>query len=508
MIILYHDKDKVVNSSYDGNFIDYYTGKEVTEALFLAAQAHPEQCIGWCKDYLKNKVDWDVVQTAVKHPLTMVSASAHHNLYFPDAIAYIEDSPFLKINREVVFPTWMASSDVGLVYAAVINQLRRQDFKEDSFPYVLNAIAKSCQAQGLFCYQLPRIRVEERESIDQATQRELYRFVKQHYKTQWVFFLFVSQLLFDKRCYVSALLSSLWVKKRAITFQSPHIFKTESPLQMPAAVDVIIPTMGRSQYLYDVLIDFSKQTLLPEKVIIIEQNPEPNSTTDLAYVYKEDWPFTIIHEFIHTTGACNARNIALGLTTAEWVFFADDDIRFQKDLFEKALIALRNSQGSCVAMSCLQKNEKKTFNNRMQWSSFPSGASMVKGTLSRKLSFNTSYEHGYGEDADYGMQLRNAGADVLYHPDLELVHLKAPVGGFRQKIVQAWEAEGDLPKPSPTIMLFRLKHNTLHQLRGYKLQLYIRQWGKTPLLKKFGFIKSFKKRWNASVKWAKILEDR
>lgn len=56
------------------------------------------------------------------------------------------------------------------------------------------------------------------------------------------------------------------------------------------SVDVLIPTIGRKEYLYDVLIDLRKQTLLPQKVIIVEQNSEPDSLTQLDYLTAEEWP--------------------------------------------------------------------------------------------------------------------------------------------------------------------------------------------------------------------------
>jgi GT2 family glycosyltransferase len=34
-------------------------------------------------------------------------------------------------------------------------------------------------------------------------------------------------------------------------------------------------------------------------------------------------------------------------------------------------------------------------------------------------------------DNDFGMQLRNQGHDVLYLPEPQILHLKAPMGGFR-----------------------------------------------------------------------------
>ncbi len=56
-------------------------------------------------------------------------------------------------------------------------------------------------------------------------------------------------------------------------------------------IDVLIPTIGRKPFLYDVLKDLSKQTILPKNVIIIEQNPLAGSTSELDYLQDKNWPF-------------------------------------------------------------------------------------------------------------------------------------------------------------------------------------------------------------------------
>ena len=80
------------------------------------------------------------------------------------------------------------------------------------------------------------------------------------------------------------------------------------------------------------LKDLSVQTHSPKRVIIIEQNPDLNSKSELDYLFNESWPFQIIHEFIHQTGACNARNLALSKVKSKFVFSCDDDNRIFKNL--------------------------------------------------------------------------------------------------------------------------------------------------------------------------------
>jgi GT2 family glycosyltransferase len=116
------------------------------------------------------------------------------------------------------------------------------------------------------------------------------------------------------------------------------------------------------------------------------------------------------------------------------------------------------------------------------------------------------FENGFGEDADFGMQLRNKGVDVLYLPQPQILHLKAPVGGFRSKPVLPWEDEVIQPKPSPTVMLFKNIYHTKEQLLGYKLNLFFKYYKNQSIKNPFKYYKSMQKQWEISAKWAEILK--
>ena len=55
-----------------------------------------------------------------------------------------------------------------------------------------------------------------------------------------------------------------------------------------ATIDVVIPTIGRKKYLYDVLCDLRKQTHLPKNVIIVEQNLLLDSKSELDFLQNDD----------------------------------------------------------------------------------------------------------------------------------------------------------------------------------------------------------------------------
>ena len=508
MIVIYHNTIQVTQvKKDDAETLVVHNTNPATVCYELASQ-FPTQWIVWCHEQCNDYLDHDALQKYLHHKRVMLSHAVQEQPFLTDRIGYIEENPFIQINKDVCYPTWLMHSIAGAVHAAVLNAVNNQLQPHKNFDYFLNSLAKNLQAQGLFCYQVLLLNTSNIASARHISSKQLFHFVKTHYKTQWTLFLLIAIWIFEKKFLVLPFLQSLFYRKQNIVFDPTKInVQSSKSIATATDIDVIIPTMGRATYLYDVLQDLNTQTVLPKKVIIVEQDGDPTGKTQLGYLNEEQWQFEIVHHFIHQTGACNARNIALAETTASWVFFADDDNRFDKHVLEQALQYLIMYGALVLTTSYLQKGEQKVFHHSRQWMTFGSGNSFVRGDLARSIPFDTDYEHGYGEDTDYGMQLRNRGIDILYQPAIDLLHLKAPIGGFRKPITMPWHHKDVAPKPSPTVMLYRLRHTTTQQLKGYKLRLFLRQFRAAKTGNIFAFIKQFKTRWNASVKWATYLDN-
>lgn len=268
-------------------------------------------------------------------------------------------------------------------------------------------------------------------------------------------------------------------------------------------IDVIIPTIGRKNYLHDVLKDLAQQTHLPKKVIIVEQNPQPGSISELDFLQASIWPFEIKHIFTHQAGACNARNVALNEVRSEWVFLNDDDNRFGPNLIEAVFDKLEQYGTEACTTAYLQPSETQKFGMVHQSGIFGSGNSFVKASALQHIRFDAALEFGYGEDTDFGMQLRQSGVDIIYFPSLYITHLKAPMGGFRIKIKQKWDDDIIFPKPSPTVMYVFRKHYTREQLLCYKLVSFFKLLKKEPWHSWVSFIQQYERKWQSSLSWSK-----
>jgi hypothetical protein len=504
MIIITHHNDKVVQLENESVSVAGYKGHGLLKTVLRIAKEHPDTLLIWVAKEYRASLNLDYFRSNNIARNTLHSFSPETN-YMSNDIGYVEETLFINVNKNVKYPTWLMSDTVGATNSDVFNAITSSLSKETLFPYYLNAIAKLGMQQGLFCYSTPNLltidEVLSSRNQKMSSQR-LFRFVRQHYKKRWLFLLPFQQLVFEKRCTFFYALLALFHAKHHMSYapKADNVANKEHR----DSIDVLIPTMGRKKYLYDVLLDLAKQTHLPQRVFLVEQNPEVGSVSLLDYL-KDDWPFKIEHTFIHQTGACNARNRALAQVTSDWVFFADDDIRMEASVLKEALHAATINNAEALTFSCLQAHEQERLNQPVQWVGFGSGTSLVKTSAIGEKKFNMAYEHGHGEDGDFGMQLRNDGTDVIYIPQIQLMHLKAPMGGFRNKVVKEWEQDAVSPKPSPTVMCYKIKYLTVPQFNSYKFLLFVKFYKNQGMKNPFAYVKKMTASWDSSIKWAEKL---
>ncbi len=510
MITIYHNNQHIIKVvSVENLVLPFNTMDTIVEVLVQVALQFPKTVLVWCNVEYKEFLDLKAIKDFFHHDKMIFTYNPSNDNYLGAAIGYVEESPFMKINKKLSYPTWQMTSMVGCVHSQVVLALHNEIPLDKNFDYFLCSLGKLLMANGLLCYSEPRLLNHQVKNIPTKTSPfTLFRFVKQHYRTRWVFFLLLNLFLYERKFPLLPCLFSLFYKNRSKLSVNLDgiIVQSSNKVIDTATVDVIIPTIGRKTYLYDVLKDFSKQTLLPNKIVIVEQNLEAESTSELDYLSTEKWPFEIQHIFTHQAGACNARNLALNETQSEWVFLADDDNRFESTLLADVFEKIQQYGNPIVTTSYPQKNETKKYQKVIQWPTFGAGNSFVRRDLLDTVRFNPAFEFGYGEDGDFGMQLRNLGYDVLYLPEPEIIHLKAPIGGFRTKPFQQWQNEVVQPKPSPTIMLYLITHNTKEQIRGYKTILFFKYYKHQKIKSPIRYYSNFQKQWKRSVFWANELK--
>lgn len=512
MIVVFHNNKSITIVESIGNkTILFDRKKTIACGLMQLAIQFPEETLVWCHEDFQNQINLNAIPDILHHQKMMLSYDPSESNYLGREIGYVEESPFINVNKKVTYPTWQMSSLAGAIYSSVLLVFKDKIKLDSDFYYYLSSIAKAGMPLGLLCYSEPKLLIKTPILGTSTTSVfTLFKFVKQHYKIRWIFLLLLNLMVYEFRFPFVAVIYTLFFRNRNnlnISLESISVQSSREMVQQ-ATIDVIIPTIGRKNYLYDVLQDLAKQTHLPTNVIIVEQNPQEGSISELDYLHTVKWPFLIKHTFTHQAGACNARNLALSQVESEWVFMADDDIRIDSDFIEKGFEVATSFGIDAITFGCYEANyqKKSKLNYKIQWSSFGSGCSIVKINEIENLRYNKALEFGYGEDTEYGLQLRNKGIDIMFTPIPEMLHLKAPIGGFRTKAKLQWEDDLIQPKPSPTIMYVKKKHNTKEQILGYKMTLFFKFYQYQSIKNPFRYFVNYKKQWKQSEFWANKLK--
>jgi|TARA_R100000501_G_C2628220_1_gene122401 hypothetical protein len=521
ILLIHHQAKKLINVWYKDEVLK--RDEDLCKTFWELAEKYPNEIIAWCEQEFEDNLSLNSWPEIFHHDLIMASY-AIKSVYLTDAIGYIDQLPFVNVNRKVQYSTWRMSTDVGGLKGKTLLKFKNLFEHVEDFSLLLDSIAKLGQQNGLFCYSSPQLVKEQIRPLtsDQkeaeseklrvkatASHDDIFSFVYSHYKSIRVLLLFWCFIKYEKSFPLLPVIRAVFQQKyfkKEVDFLNIEIKSRKNKI-IGNRIDVIIPSLGRREYLLQVLEDLKSQTLLPKKVIIVEQNPETGSRSELPELKNQNWPFEIVHHFTNQTGACNARNVALEEVVADWVFFADDDIRFNADLLQNSLEELKRLSIGCLNINCKQEGEASVFHKIKQWGSFGSGTSIVKTDFCKKISFDEVFECGFGEDKDYGMQLRNVGCDIIYHPNLEILHLKALRGGFRETSLPPWE--NYKPKPSPTLMVYAKKYYSPEQMKGFKTELFLRYYSKQEIKNPFKYYKIMKERWAISEEWAlKLLKER
>lgn len=509
MIILVHQNNIVIRVTRQDEFLPNMEGKLVGEVFFQIAKKFPNEILVWCQLELLEFVNLDAIPTLLQRKRMFISYNPYGN-FFSDSIGYVEESPFINLHKKVTYPTWQMSSLVGATNTSLLLKIEEKLLDKNHFDFMLSSLAKAYMPKGMFCYSEPKLLLDIPNDIviPKSNWYDLFTFVRKHYKLSWLFLLAFNLFWYERKWKILPFLRTLFFVSKMnvnlnISFENMEDtihFKEES-------IDVVIPTMGRKSYLYNVLCDLKQQTHLPNKVIIVEQNPIENSQSELSYLQEEKWPFTIQHTFIQQLGACNARNIAIHQVESKWIFFADDDIRIKSTFLQDALQKIQNNNLQAVVFQCVEKeqNDNSVDSSIIQTTIFGSGSSIVTSEV--KILFNKKLEFGYGEDTEFGLQLRNLGIDVVYVTTPNILHLKAPVGGFRYQHIFPWDNEVVKPLPMPTILLYKKLYYTKEQINGFRTSFFLHLASKQKGLGKIFFIRKFKRQWEASNYWSNILKN-
>lgn len=416
---------------------------------------------------------------------------------------------------------WLLSSRGGLIHASVLIELGWWS-AAPNFRVGLLDLGRRASRQGVLCLIEPDVIRGGTESSSPRIQ-PLAGLVRRWLGPRWLLFWAWCRVVHGprRRMVPVEFVRALGGEARA---GAPVARKASRPaIRTPTtdafgSVSVVVPTLGRPRSVATLLRDLSRQSMGVREVIVVAQHADQCAAPDLP----DDLPYTLRWIDVDWAGACRSRNLALSRASGDWALFLDDDVRCPPEFVETFAREIRRwgieaasarvvTPGTTVA-ECEKfggafpqqhlEGEERERGPDWMWPGFAGGASMVRMDFARTVDgFDERLDLGYGEDFDFGLRLRGAGARFLLLQRPFVVHYHEQVGGFRTPIRHPWHGKEE-PKPSPYILHSR---GGLHPNCGrgyswlYRLPMMIRApWSAPGVLR----------RWRSARRWAGWLRAR
>jgi GT2 family glycosyltransferase len=351
-------------------------------------------------------------------------------------------NPVWQFNRDpdpqIEATSWRLSLQACLVRSAVLQQLGGLDARFSSLSGASLELGHRWLRQGAFIRHVPALAPANARSLSPPSLHDEFLFVRLAYGRLWHTWAFCRALATG---HLPLIRWRAWWQSRSA--QPPEI---RSPLRQatmmaeppPTTIAILIPTLDRYPYLWQLLDQLRQQTIRPHQIIIIDQTAGKQRRSDWPDQFA-DLPLQVIWR--DQPGQCSSRNAGLASVQSDYILFLDDDLNVPPDLIAQHLALLNHQQ---LDASCGVVEEGKTnqlsfhFTHIRDSDVFPAGNTLLKrSALLVSGLFDLAYERGERADGDLGMRLYLGGKRLGLNPAARVLHLHALSGGLRQHQARA-----------------------------------------------------------------------
>ncbi len=380
---------------------------------------------------------------------------------WPDLAMIKQDWSMINAPVENASTSWRVSLMACLVRRSLIKDLGGLDSAYSSLEGACLDLGLRALSMGAIVEHRPELIPENvKQSSNEPPLHDLYAFTLRHFGLRWAQYLLVRRLLAYLQ--LKKELHAFQVAKASCKINAHPIFK---PVNYHAldpktkdlskvTVSVIIPTLGRYQYIPDALNSLRQQTVHPFEVIVVDQNPIEERKPELFAGY-ENLNLHVIWQ--DERGQSLARNTGISQARGEYVFLFDDDSIAQPDLIEQHLIPVLEGYfdvSTGVAVPPPPEKYELPSSHRFPRlaQTFDTGNCLISLDLLKKMGgLDRNYDFGPGTDADLGTRLYLAGYRILHNPNAIRIHYKAPSGGLRTHGVHKYNTDSGAFTPFPPV---------------------------------------------------------
>lgn len=214
-------------------------------------------------------------------------------------------------------------------------------------------------------------------------------------------------------------------------------------------LSVCIATYRRNKQLDEVLDDLRRQTVLPDQVVVVDNDAAAGAQTVIDRLRAGGAPFRIDYAVQPERNIARTRNRTVELAEGDWLAFVDDDERAPETWLQRLLEAAEKYQADGIlspveprlpadAPDWIRRGRFYDFPHQPEGASVPLncmrfGNVLLRGDWLRAEPgpFDERYRLSTGEDGDLLVRLANKGAKIVWS---EAAPVFEPVDSHRMSL--------------------------------------------------------------------------
>jgi glycosyltransferase involved in cell wall biosynthesis len=297
---------------------------------------------------------------------------------------------------------------------------------------------------------------------EKISLKDNYRFIRKYMRSIWSMYVLLIRIVTFHNPFkeIKAFFAVRDVKQIQTSPQGLYAdykdYHSNLVHEVKPLISVVIPTLNRYKYLYDVMRDLEAQEYRNFEVIVVDQS-EP---FDKQFYDQFDLDLNLVYQ--EEKALWRARNHAVKISKGEYILLFDDDSRIEPDWISENLKCIDYFDADISAGVSLSVVGAKVPDNYafFRWADqLDTGNALVKKEIFKNIGlFDRQFEKQRMGDGEYGLRCYLNGYKSVSNPYAKRVHLKVSTGGLRQ--MGSWDGFRPknifAPRPIPSVLyLFR-----------------------------------------------------
>ena len=278
----------------------------------------------------------------------------------------------------------------------------------------------------------PELKTDEKNVELSLGPQDIYLFILKHWGHVWMKYIYLRRIMKSLKNLKEFKFLSKYIKPYDHSFAKNYeVEKFDDKGDF--RYEVIIPTIGRYDYLPKAIDSMINQSIKPSRIIVVDQNGD-----DFQKQIYKDYDSSLVKVIKQKNRSEFSKKYWLKIGKVSLCFLFDDDSIYETNLIYNHISSLIKGKFDLSTGVSYPPNDANYklpifFANPKLSTMLDTGNTLIPMSIFKNHGgLDRNYDFGPGTDTDLGTRIFLNGYRILHNPNAKRIHFKAPVGGLRK----------------------------------------------------------------------------